>query len=58
MRLFAETVGKNTKGLLTSCVLIRVGDKFNEWIGRVPVQIMCVPCLFGRNLYTRFREHF
>lgn len=49
---------RKKKGQLTSCVLICVGDKFNEWVGRVTVQIMTVPCFLGRDLYTRLGENF
>lgn len=42
---------------LTSRVLVRVGDKFDERIGRVPVQVMRVPRFLGRDFYTWFGEH-
>lgn len=42
---------------LTSCVLICVGDEFDERIVRVAVQVMSVPRFLGRDFYTGFSEH-
>jgi len=41
---------------LTSRVLIRVDDKFDERVGRVPVQVMRVPRFLSSDLYARFGE--
>lgn len=43
---------------LTSCVLIRVGDEFDERVVRVAVQVMSVPRFLSRDLYAGLVEHF
>lgn len=48
---------KYANGLLTSRVLVSVGDQLNERVGSVAVQVVSVPRFFARDHYARLGEH-